>query len=192
MHRRVYHLSLVTITLLLSLHPSSSILHLLESALAQAPTSQDRKTEADRLFQQGVHQYRHGQYRKAVATYQRVLEIRQQLNDKAGIAQTLNNISEVYLGLSQPDKAEEVLPQALTIRQELKDRAGEGETLDNLSSVYNRKNQYDKALKILQQALAIRLEVKDRAGEAKTLRKIGANYADLKQYPKALETLNKP
>lgn len=56
-------------------------------------------------------QFRRGEYPKALATYQRVLEIRRQLNDKAGIGQTLNNIGEAYLGLGQPDKALEVLLQ---------------------------------------------------------------------------------
>lgn len=144
--------------------------------LAQAGTTANG-AEVDKLFQEGVQQYRRGEYPKALATYQRVLEIRQQLNDKAGIGQTLNNMGEVYLGLSQPDKAWEVLLQALAIRRELKDRKGEGETLNNLGSVYLLKSQYDKALETLQQALAISREVKDRAGEGKTLRKIGATYS---------------
>ncbi|MEW5859866.1 MAG: tetratricopeptide repeat protein [Cyanobacteriota bacterium] len=189
MHRRVYHLSLVTITLL-SLHPSSFILHPSESALAQASTSQDRKTEADRLFQQGVQQYRQGGYPKALSTYQRVLEIQRQLNDKAGIGQTLNNIGEVYYWLRQPDKALEVLQQALAIRRELKDRTGEGETLDNIGLSYFWNNQNDKALETLQQALAIRREVQDKAGESKTLSNLGTLYlGGFQQYPQALESL---
>jgi CHAT domain-containing protein/tetratricopeptide (TPR) repeat protein len=197
MHPCRKSISLFTTTLLLSLTPSllpSSVgaRHVvpLLSASAQTPTTQNSQTEVDKLFQEGVQQYRQGYYPKALSTYQRVLEICQQQNDKAGIAQTLNNIGEVYLGLSQPDKASEFLQQALAIRRELKDRKGEGETLDNLGSVYNLKNQYDKALETLQQALAIRREVKDRAGEGKTLRKIGYSYLYLKQNPKALETLN--
>jgi tetratricopeptide (TPR) repeat protein len=68
-------------------------------------------TEVDKLFQEGVGQFRRGEYPKALVTYQRVLEIRRQLNDKAGIGQTLNNMGEVYLGLGQPEKALEVLLQ---------------------------------------------------------------------------------
>ncbi|MBR8839716.1 MAG: tetratricopeptide repeat protein, partial [Stigonema ocellatum SAG 48.90 = DSM 106950] len=74
------------------------------------------KTETDKLFTFGVQQYRHGQYPQALQTYGRVLELRRQQNDKAGIAQTLNNIGEVYLGLRLDDKADKVLQQALVLR----------------------------------------------------------------------------
>src|SRR5919199_4916720 len=156
MHPRLKSVSLLTTILLLSLTPT-----LILPTSAQTLTTQNPQSEVDKLFQEGVQQYRRGEYPKALSTYQRVLEIQQQLNDKAGIGQTLNNIGEVYLGLAQADKASEVLQQALAIRRELKDRKGEGETLDNLGSVYNLKSQYDKALETLQQALAIRREVKD-------------------------------
>jgi CHAT domain-containing protein/uncharacterized protein HemY len=137
-----------------------------------------------------VQQYRQGQYLNAVSTYQRVLEIRQQLGDKAGIGQTLNNLGEVYSWLRQHDKALEVLQQALAIRRELKDRAGEGETLDNLGFAYYLKAQNDKALETLQEALVIRRELGDKAGEGQTLSTIGLVYAvGLQQHPKGLETL---
>jgi tetratricopeptide (TPR) repeat protein len=99
--------------------------------LAQATASSDRKAEADKLFQDGVQQFRRGEYPKALQTYQRVLDIRRKLGDQAGIGQTLNNIGQVYNGLVQQEKALEVLQQALKIHREIKDRAGEGETLDN-------------------------------------------------------------
>jgi hypothetical protein len=101
MHPRLKSVSLFTTTLLLSLTPSllprvstrvTSTLDFLLPASAQTLTTQNRQAEADRLFQEGVQQYRQGQYLNAVSTYQRVLEIRQQLNDKAGIGQTLNNL----------------------------------------------------------------------------------------------------
>ncbi|HAA26992.1 MAG TPA: hypothetical protein DCE56_04020, partial [Cyanobacteria bacterium UBA8553] len=79
-----------------------------------------------------MQQFRRGQYPQARETYQTVLEFRRQLNDKAAIAQTLNNLGQVYNGLLEQEKALDVLKQALQIRQEIKDRFGEGETLDNL------------------------------------------------------------
>ena len=86
--------------------PSQSIIEN-SSSIAQNST-----TEADKLFKQGVQEYRRGKYPQALKTYERVLKIRQQQVDKAGIAQTLNNIGEVYLSLKKHDKALEVLQQA--------------------------------------------------------------------------------
>ncbi|AFZ19163.1 hypothetical protein [Allocoleopsis franciscana] len=40
------------------------------SVSAQTPTTQNRQTEVDKLFQEGVQQYRQGYYPKALATYQ--------------------------------------------------------------------------------------------------------------------------
>ncbi|MBW4668131.1 MAG: tetratricopeptide repeat protein [Cyanomargarita calcarea GSE-NOS-MK-12-04C] len=64
--------------------------------LAQTATSSDGKADADKLFQDGVQQFRRGEYPKALQTYQRVLEIRRKLGDKLGEAATLNNIGEAY------------------------------------------------------------------------------------------------
>ena len=157
--------------------------------LAQTATSSDGKAEADKLFQEGVQQFRRGEYPKALQTYQRVLEIRQKLGDKVGIGQTLNNIGQVYNGLVQQEKALEVLQQALIIRREIKDRAGEGETLDNLGGVYLALFKDQKSLETLQQALVIRREVKDKAGEAVTLSRMGLTYSFLKQQDKSLKLL---
>ncbi|GJD19283.1 TPR domain protein [Rivularia sp. IAM M-261] len=157
--------------------------------LAQTATSSDKKVEADKFFQEGVQQFRRGEYPKALLTYQRVLEIRRQLGDKAGIGQTLNNIGQVYNGLIQQEKALEFLQQALTIRREIKDRVGEGETLDTLGGVYLALLKEEEALKTLQQALEIRREVKDKAGEAVTLSRMGLTYSYLKQQDKGLKLL---
>ncbi|BAZ37654.1 TPR domain protein [Calothrix sp. NIES-4101] len=157
--------------------------------LAQTAASSDGKAEADKLFQDGVQQFRRGEYPKALQTYQRVLEIRRKLGDKAGIGQALNNIGQVYNGLLQHEKALDILQQALIIRREIKDRAGEGETLDTLGGVYLALFKEEEALKTLQQALEIRREVKDKAGEAVTLSRMGFTYVFLKQQDKGLKFL---
>ncbi|MBD2206595.1 tetratricopeptide repeat protein [Calothrix sp. FACHB-1219] len=186
-------LKYVTFTaLLLSLSASVALAVnplVVKHTLAQVASSADSKAEADKLFQEGLQQYRFGEYPKALQTYQRVLEIRRKLGDKAGVGQTLNNIGQVYNGLLQQDKALEVLQEALTIRREIKDHAGEGETLDNIGGVYLALFKEEEALKTLQQALEIRREVKDKAGEAVTLSRMGFTYTFLKQQDKGLKLL---
>ena len=157
--------------------------------LAQTATSSDGKAEADKLFQDGMQLFRRGEYPKALQSYQRVLEIRRKLGDKAGIGQTLNNIGLIYNIFQQNDKALEILQQALTIRREIKDRAGEGETLDALGGLYFSLEQDEKSLLTLQQALEIRREVKDKVGEAITLSRMGLTYSYLKQQDKGLKLL---
>lgn len=186
---RLKCLSLVTLVLSLTCSVGVSAKgFVVQHTLAQAATP-NSKAEADKLYQQGVQQYRQGYYKNALSTYQQALAIYRQLNDQPGIGQTLNNLGQVYNGLWEYNKALEVLQQALTIRKQLTDRAGEGETLDNIGSAYLGLEQNEKALEIFQQALVIRRAVKDRAGEGVTLSKIGITYSLLKQHPKALELL---
>ncbi|KYC35455.1 hypothetical protein WA1_06415 [Scytonema hofmannii PCC 7110] len=192
MNYRLKFAVLITSSLLLSVAVPSLLKTgetVISQAFAQTPTPENRKAEADKLFQEGVQQYRRGEYPKALQTYNRVLEMRRQLGDKAGVGQTLNNIGQVYNGLVQQEKALEVLQQALTIRREIKDRVGEGETLDNIGGVYLALFKDEEALKTLQQALEIRREVKDKAGEAVTLSKLGFTYIFLKQQDKGLKLL---
>ncbi|MGB3637395.1 MAG: tetratricopeptide repeat protein [Rivularia sp. (in: cyanobacteria)] len=177
MYSRLKLIALMSVSLIFSLSlpvygNSTRLLTQNPSSLAQNPTA-----ETDKLFEQGVKLYRRGQYFKALEVYQRVLKIRRQQGDKAGIAQTLNNLGKVYTNLNENDKADKVLQEALVIRRKLKDRKGEGETLDNIGFVYFAKKEYDKSLKLLQQALAIRRQVKDRKGEGKTLANIGIVYS---------------
>lgn len=123
MHNRVKYFTLVA--LVFSLTGSiASANPVVVKQMAQAATTES-KPEADKLFEEGLQQYRVGKYPQALQAYQKVLSIRQQQNDKVGIAKTLNNIGEVYLGLELDEKALEVLQPALAIWQELKDKKNE-------------------------------------------------------------------
>jgi len=63
MHPRLKSVSLLTTILLLSLTPT-----LILPASAQTPTTQNPQSEVDKLFQEGVQQFRRGEYPKAVQT----------------------------------------------------------------------------------------------------------------------------
>jgi CHAT domain-containing protein/uncharacterized protein HemY len=157
------------------------------SEVGWAQVATDGKAEALKLNQLGIQQYRKGQIRAALETFQQVLAIYKQIKDRAGEGTTLNNIGLVYKSLGQYPKALEYYQQALAIRKEVGDRAGEGITLGNIGGIYVNLGQYPKALEYYQQSLAISKEVGDRAGEGTTLNNIGAVYDSLGQYPKALE-----
>ena len=161
MHYRLKYLSLAL--LCLSLMVSLELVSkgwMIQNVFAQTSTNINSKTEADKFFQQGLQQSRQGYDLQASQTYQKALVIYRQLGDKAGEAQTLNNLGEVYNELDRDRQALEVLQPALSLRQQLGDRAGVGETLDNIGSTYIVKKEYDKALDYLQQALTIRKEPK--------------------------------
>jgi CHAT domain-containing protein/Tfp pilus assembly protein PilF len=188
MHSRLKSLSPIGTTLLLCLvgflqFPGTPLG--IDSAPAQTP--QEQKTEADKLFQKGAQQFRRGQFREALQTYQEVLEIRRATGDKAAIGKTLDSIGEVYISLSQYSSALDVLQQALEMRKSAGDRAGEGETLHNTGVVYLNLGQYNRALELLNRALAIHREVKNRGGEGTALGSIGAVYHRRGEFSRSLE-----
>jgi CHAT domain-containing protein len=184
-------LKLMTAALLLCLTqilPQSAIAQVSET-LQLAQSTQDRKAEADRLYNQGVQQNQTSQFRDALQSYQQALSLYQEIGDRARAGTTLNGIGVVYTSLGQYPQALEQLQQALVISREIDDRADEGTTLNSIGAVYRNLGQYLQALEQYQQALVISREVGDRAGEGTILINIGSDYRSLGQYPRALEQL---
>ncbi|MGB3512890.1 MAG: tetratricopeptide repeat protein [Microcoleaceae cyanobacterium] len=184
------YLSAIAITL----SPTFTI-PIIPKALAQTPSpeaentpdSATNKAKADKLFKTGVEQFRTGKFDEALETYEQVLEIRKKLEDKAGIAQTLNNLGEVYSNQGEYEKALDVLQQALTIRRELNDRPGTAETLNLIGFVYQRQRDFPKALNLHQEALDIAKANNDRPNQGESLHNIAAVKASQRQLDQALE-----
>ena len=188
MHYRLKSLSLATATLLLSL--TSPLLPLtlkFEPLVVQAQTTQNRNTEAMRLYEEGRQQLNRGQFREALETFQQALVIVRAIGVRQGEWLILSNIGAVYNALGQYPKALEFYQQALAIVREIGDQTGQRIPLNGIGEVYDNLGRYLKALEFYQQALAIVRKIRDRAGEGRILNSIGGVYDRLGQYAKALE-----
>lgn len=156
--------------------------------LAQSEAEQAQITEAVYLNQQGYDQFRQGQPQEALATFQKAIAIFRATGAKAGEAQSLNHIANVYhYSLGQYPKALEFYQQALKLRQQIGDREGEWATLDDMGAAYGEQGQYTKALEFYQKALGIIRQLGDRNSEKLRLNEIASVYFRLGQYPQALE-----
>ncbi len=152
-----------------------------------SPESSAPKTKADKLFETGVEQFRRGAFDEALETYEQVLTIRKELGDQGEIAQTLNNIGDVYINQREYSEAIEVLQQALTIRRKINDRSGVAETLNLIGFVYQRQREFSQALNLHQEALDISEAISDRSNEGESLHNIGAVKASQRQLDQALK-----
>jgi len=94
--------------------------------LAQAQPTQERQTEADQLFQQGIEQLNNSQPEAALQLFQQALAIYQELKNRQGEGQVLKNIGNTYFSLKEYAKTIEYQQQALAIAQELQDRDLDG------------------------------------------------------------------
>jgi CHAT domain-containing protein/lipopolysaccharide biosynthesis regulator YciM len=157
------------------------------SESVQAQTIQDRKAEADRLFNQGNQQFQISQLEAAFQSWQQALTIYREIKDQQGEGNSLGNLGIAYYSLGKYDKAIEFQLQSLEIAREIKDRLGEGNALGNLGNAYSALGKYEKAIEFHLQALAIFREIKNRNGEGNALGNLGNAYFALGKYDKAIE-----
>jgi CHAT domain-containing protein/Tfp pilus assembly protein PilF len=186
--RKLSLTALITLILTVSL-PIANLPPLFQVSQVLAQTPQDRKAEADRLYQQGDKQIQTSQYKAALQSFQQALAIYRQIQDHRGEALSLNYIAIVQRTLGNYVQALEFYKQALDLFRELGDRLNEGTALNNIGKVYEGLGQYPQALEFYQQALAIRRQVGDRSGEGFTLIDLGVIHTSLGQYPQALDFL---
>jgi len=152
--------------------------------LAQAD---DRKAEADRLYQQGVEQFNTSQYQAALESWQAALELYQAIGSLEEEGATLNALGLLFRIAGQVSTAINYHEQALDIAREIGDRAGEGIALGNLGIVYDDLGDYERAIDLYQQGLVIAREIGDRAGEGRNLGNLGVTYYNLGDYERAID-----
>ncbi|MEB3829216.1 tetratricopeptide repeat protein, partial [Phormidium sp. CCY1219] len=87
-----------------------------------AQTVEERQQEAERLLELGIEQYGQSQFREALQSWERALEIYRAIGDKAGEGRTLNNLGNVYRNLGEYAEAEQYFLQSLEIAREIGDK----------------------------------------------------------------------
>ncbi|WP_445312752.1 CHAT domain-containing tetratricopeptide repeat protein [Microcoleus vaginatus] len=147
----------------------------------------DRKTEADRLLEQGFQQLQMSQLEVAMESCQQALIIYREIKDRQGEGKALGHLGTAYSYLGYYAKAIEYQQQHLAIAREIKDRQSEGKALGNLGATYLNLGNYAKAIEYQQQHLVIAREIQDRQSEGKALGNLGAAYLSLSNYSKAIE-----
>jgi CHAT domain-containing protein len=157
------------------------------SITAQAQTSQNQKTEADRLLEEGIQQFNTSKFEAALQSWQQALKLYQQIKDRQSEGAALGNLGNTYEHLGNYAKAIEYEQQSLEIAREIKDRQSEGAALGNLGNAYQDLGNNAKAIEYQQQWLVIAREIKDRQSEGKALGNLGNAYFNLSNYAKAIE-----
>ncbi|MEG4029216.1 tetratricopeptide repeat protein [Microcoleus sp. POL8_C6] len=154
---------------------------------AIAQTTDARKTEADRLMQQGLQQYQTSQLRAAQNSWQQALQIYRALKDRQSESMALGILGTVYLSLGNSAKAIEYSQQSLAIARSIKNRPLEGMALRNLGIAYDSLGNWAKAIEYSQQSLAIARSIKDRELEGRVVGILGVAYLSSGNSAKAIE-----
>jgi CHAT domain-containing protein len=159
----------------------------LSCTLAQTPTSQDRKAEADCLLEQGIKQIDSNRFQVALQPLQQALAIYREIQDRQGQGQTLKNLGNAYSRLKDYARAIEYQQEALALAREIRDRDLEARALFNIGVAYRELGELAKATDYSQQSLAIAQAIQSREVEWKALNNLGMIYASLKDYTKAID-----
>jgi CHAT domain-containing protein/tetratricopeptide (TPR) repeat protein len=159
---------------------SSCIAH----ATPQPMTS--RKSDANKLLQNGTQQTQSGQFEVAKQTLQKALQSYQVLKDDHGEANTLIALGRVYQDLSGYEPAIAYYQQALRIFQQANARDSEAEALMNLGHSYEVLARYEQAMRYYEQARSIYQQLTNQHGIAEALLGLGTVYESLAQYENAI------
>lgn len=125
----------------------------------------------------------------AIAKFQELLPIWEDLKDRKMQARTLHNLGYAARQLSDLPQALRYNEQALQVRRSLGDRSGEGDSLLALATTLASLGRIDEALAHYTQALPVYQDLGDRVYEARVLANIGRVLLYNNQNQKALEYL---
>ncbi|WP_271254690.1 CHAT domain-containing protein [Pseudanabaena sp. Chao 1811] len=163
---------------------------LVVSDAARSQSIQDRKAEAERLYQKGNQQYQANKYQEALQAWEQSLQIYREIKDRKGEGNSLNSLGKAYDALEDYPKAIKFYEQSLVILRELKviDPLDESTTLFRIGYAHSILNQFEKATIFYEQALAIRAKISDlpHAYLREVIGELVLIYADLGQYPKII------
>ena len=135
----------------------------------------------------GANFLANAEYVKASVCFQKAYDAFKDLNDKAGMASNMTNLSIVCIYQGDYAKALEYNFNALKIDESLGDKSEIAKDLGNIGSVYTQTSDYKKALTYQFKALKINEEIGDSFHIREDLGNIGGIYDYLHDYPKALE-----
>ncbi|MBK6539775.1 MAG: tetratricopeptide repeat protein [Flavobacteriales bacterium] len=96
-----------------------------------------------------------GEHREALAIYRRSIAVKQQLNDRRGMANTLSNMGVAYDRLDRSDSALASFEQAIAIYRELQDDYEVGATRIAMAEVHVTRAQNAEAVTLLEEAIAM-------------------------------------
>jgi CHAT domain-containing protein/Tfp pilus assembly protein PilF len=171
----------------------------LAKAFVEAKTEAERKQlfEADKelvtvalvqaLLVQGTILRQQRKYSQALAHYERIGEIANQLGDKKGIVNILRGIGTVHQSQGNYTEAFEYYHKSLKIAEESGDKAGFGTTLNAIGNTHQVQSNYTQALEYYERSLKIAEETGNKVGLSFILFYLGNNHLAQCNYTQALE-----
>jgi len=145
-------------------------------ALVTAKKSKNAYQEGEALNAFGVVYNQLGEIDLAFDYYRQALAIRENIDDIAGMATTMGNLSSLHLAKAQYTEAERYLQQSISLYEQLGDQEGLSHTFNELGVLEEEQALYQKALEYYQQGLDIRMTLGNQMLQAESMNNIGFMY----------------
>lgn len=149
---------------------------------------------ATALNNKGYFSDHNGKQAEAIDFYNRAIKIRQDIDDKKGLAASYNNIGYVYksqgnipLAIDYYNKSLRLQEQSRNAKGEIEDKKGLAYSYSNLGVIYKDNGDLEKALALYNKSLKLRAEINDKLGMGHSLNNIGFVYEQSGDLVKALE-----
>lgn len=160
---------------------------------------EEKKAEADRLFEEGFERVKNGQFEVAIPFLERSMRLYEEINDRHRWGSSLLNLGTSYHSLGDYQKAIEYYQQSLEIRREIditeeysqENRHRIAISFMGLGITYLSLGDYQKAIENYKQSLQIFKEIGDRDGIAISLESMGSVYGSFGYHKKAIEYYKK-
>ena len=130
-----------------------------------------------------------GKIDSAFADYQRVLNLKDDLQKPEVEAEALFNLGHLYTLQGKYNEALDHHKQALSIRRTLSDKKNEALSLNDIGELYKRMGNNEKALANHVVALEIRRVLQDQHALAESYNNIGVLYFQKKNFQRAADNL---
>lgn len=134
----------------------------------------------------GVLASNQADYAEAKSFHQQALAIRRQLQDKPGIAATLNSLAIIAQHQSDLELAQRLQEESLALKRELNDKPLIALSLNNLAVISTKLGDYARAQAYLEESLAILRAAGDKRNVAGSLNNLGEIAALRRDYARAV------
>jgi tetratricopeptide (TPR) repeat protein len=161
------------------------------SALLTAEKELVTESLVRELTRQGGRLRLQGNYSEALARFHLAQNIAEQIGDRDGVADTLNNIGVVHSNQGDYAQALENYQRSLAISESLGDKTSVSLALGNIGGVLSNQGDYAQALDYYQKSLAIEEALGNKHGISILLNNIGLVHLSQGNYAQALEHYQK-
>lgn len=107
------------------------------------------------------------------------MTLRREIDEKQGIAQTLNNLGTVYFNIKKYELSKEYFQESLVLRNFIQDNNGKAAVLKNMANLEIVLKNYPQAIELANEALKY-------ANETETIHEIRDAYESLYESYKAV------